>query len=88
LGISLDQPDSADKVKTVTAQNQMTWPQVYDGKYWASAVAQLFGIDSIPHPFLIDGDTGKIVAEGDVLRGDELVNTLTAALAEKAKATK
>jgi peroxiredoxin len=87
LGISLDQADSADKVKTVTAQHQMTWPQVYDGKYWQSRVAQLYGIEMIPHPFLIDGDTGKIIAEGSSLRGDALATTLQTALDEKAKGT-
>jgi peroxiredoxin len=87
LGISLDQPDNTDKVKTVTVDHKMTWPQVYDGKYWSAAVAQLYGIDSIPHPFLIDGDTGKILAEGNSLRGDALAGTLQTALDEKAKAT-
>jgi len=85
LGISLDQADSADKVKTVTAQHQMSWPQVYDGKFWQARVAQLYGIDMIPHPFLIDGDTGKILAEGAPLRGDALVTTLQTALDEKSK---
>jgi alkyl hydroperoxide reductase subunit AhpC len=87
LGISLDQADSADKVKKVAAEHKMTWPQVYDGKYWQAAVAKQYGIDSIPHPFLIDGDTGKVIAEGNALRGDSLVPTLQAALDEKAKAT-
>src|SRR5579864_4150695 len=64
LGISLDQPNAAEKVKSVTAEKGMTWPQVYDGKFWQARVAQLYGIESIPHAFLIDGDTGKIVAEG------------------------
>jgi thiol-disulfide isomerase/thioredoxin len=85
LGISLDQADSADKVKTVIAQHQMSWPQVYDGKFWQARVAQLYGIDMIPHPFLIDGDTGKILAEGAPLRGDALVTTLQTALDEKSK---
>jgi peroxiredoxin len=85
LGITLDQADSADKVKKVAADNKMTWPQVYDGKYWSSRVAQMYGIDSIPHPFLVDGDTGKIIAEGDVLRGDSLAKTLQSALDEKGK---
>ena len=85
LGVSLDQADSADKVKKVAADNKMSWPQVYDGKYWSSRVAQMYGIDEIPHPFLIDGDTGKIIAEGDILRGDSLAKTLQSALDEKGK---
>ena len=85
LGISLDQPKAAEKVKTVTADKGMTWPQVYDGKYWQARIAQLYGIEAIPAAFLVDGDTGVIVASGDDLRGDKLAKTLNDAIAEKAK---
>ncbi len=85
LGVSLDQPNSADKVKTVMSQQGMTWPQIYDGLYWNSRIGQMYGIDSIPHPFLVDGDTGVIVAEGDALRGEGLGPALDAALADRAK---
>jgi thiol-disulfide isomerase/thioredoxin len=87
LGVSLDQPNSAEKIKSVTAEQKMIWPQIYDGLYWNSRIGKLYSIDSIPHPFLVDGDTGKIVAEGDILRGDTLTNVLDAALTEKAKGT-
>jgi thiol-disulfide isomerase/thioredoxin len=85
LGISLDQPNQEKKVTQVTGEKGMTWPQVYDGKFWQARVAQMYGIESIPHAFLVDGDTGKIVAEGEVLRGEQLEPTLKAALEEKAK---
>jgi thiol-disulfide isomerase/thioredoxin len=85
LGISLDQPNAADKVKSVTAEKGMTWPQVYDGKFWQARIAQLYGIESIPHAFLIDGDTGQIVAEGNPLRGENLEKTLQTALDQKAQ---
>jgi thiol-disulfide isomerase/thioredoxin len=84
LGISLDQPDSADKVISVTKQNNMVWPEIYDGKYWQAAIAVQYGIQSIPHPILVDGDTGKIISgeEGE-LRGDGLAPTLEKKLTEK-----
>lgn len=85
LGISLDQANSAEKVKKVTGEKGMTWPQVYDGKFWQARIAKLYFIESIPHAFLIDGDTGKIIAEGNVLRGDQLEPTLKAALDGKSK---
>lgn len=84
LGVSLDQANQADHVKQVMAQQGMTWPQIYDGKYWSSRVGQMYGIESIPHPLLIDGDTGKILAEGGSLRGDALTKTLDDALAARA----
>jgi thiol-disulfide isomerase/thioredoxin len=85
LGISLDQPNAADKVKSVTADKGMTWAQVYDGKFWQARIAQLYGIESIPHAFLVDGDNGQIIAEGTPLRGENLATTLQAAVEKKAK---
>jgi len=82
LGISLDQANSADKLAQFTKENKMPWPEVYDGKYWSSAVAQQYYIESIPHPYLVDGNTGVIVAEGDDLRGDALSDTIEKALAK------
>jgi thiol-disulfide isomerase/thioredoxin len=83
LGISLDQPNSADKVTKVTGEKGMTWPQVYDGKFWEARIAQLYGINSIPSAFLVDGDTGKILAAGDALRGEQLADTFKKALEKK-----
>jgi peroxiredoxin len=83
LGISLDQPDSAEKVKSVTGEKGMTWPQVYDGKAWKAEVADKYGINSIPAAFLVDGDTGEILAAGESLRGDELAATLKKAVEKK-----
>ncbi|HEV2473763.1 MAG TPA: TlpA disulfide reductase family protein [Chthonomonadales bacterium] len=81
LGISLDQPNAGAALAAFTQKNGMPWPQVYDGKFWSAAVAQKYDVDSIPAAFLVDGDTGKILASGDSLRGASLEKTITAALA-------
>jgi peroxiredoxin len=83
LGISLDQANSAAKLAKFTADHQMPWPQIYDGKFWQAAIAQQYFIQSIPHAFLVDGDTGLIVAEGDSLRGEKLAPAIEKALAKK-----
>jgi thiol-disulfide isomerase/thioredoxin len=84
LGISFDQPNSLDTLKKTMQQQNMTWPQVYEGKGWGTTLGQLYGIHSIPHPLLVDGDTGKIIAgEENQLRGDALLPTLEAALKAK-----
>ena len=83
LGVSLDQKDSADTVTAFTTKAGMTWAEIYDGKYWAAEVAQKYGIESIPHAYLVDGDTGEIIAEGDALRGESLEGTLKVALEKK-----
>lgn len=83
LGVSLDAENSTDKIKTVTAEKQMSWPQIYDGKTWDAELARKYGIESIPAPLLIDGDTGKIIAVQDDARGEKLMPTLNAALSKK-----
>jgi thiol-disulfide isomerase/thioredoxin len=88
LGITLDNANAEGKIKKMMADNKMTWPQVYDGKGWKAAVAQKYDIHSIPAAFLIDGDTGEIVAMGNSLRGEELDATLTRALKAKAETKK
>jgi peroxiredoxin len=83
LGISLDQPNAGEKVASFTREKNMPWRQVYDGKYWSAEVANLYGVDSIPRAYLVDGDTGEIVATGSSLRGETLEATLAAALGKK-----
>lgn len=84
LGVTLDQANSADKVSAFTRQHRMPWPQIYDGKYWKAEIAVKYFIDSIPHAFLVDGDTGTIFAEGDGIRGERLTVAIEKALAQKA----
>ena len=83
LGVSLDKTNATETLAQFTKDNNMPWPEIYDGKFWQAAVAQQYFIESIPHPFLVDGDTGTIVAEGEELRGDALSGTIEKALAKR-----
>jgi thiol-disulfide isomerase/thioredoxin len=83
LGISLDQANQANEVKAFMKEQGMTWPQVYDGKFWKAAVADKYGINSIPATFLVDGDSGIVLAAGGALRGGALDATLQKALEKK-----
>jgi peroxiredoxin len=85
LGVSLDQPNSTDKVNSVLKEHKMLWPEIYDGNGWKAAVAEQYGIQSIPSPILVDGDTGKILASLADLRGAALDPTLEKALAGRSK---
>jgi len=85
LSISLDKEDSAKKIARVLADQNMTWPQIYDGKNLESPIAKRFGIHSIPSMLLVDGDTGVILADGKELRGEQLGVAIAAALAGKKK---
>jgi peroxiredoxin len=84
LGVSLDRPGAEGKIAAFTERLNMPWPQVYDGKDWHAEIATKYAIDSIPHAFLVDGDTGTILAEGNSIRGDNLAPAIQKALASKA----
>ncbi|MCW3099667.1 MAG: thioredoxin family protein [Chthonomonadaceae bacterium] len=85
LGISLDKSDAKQTLADYTQQMGMTWPEVFDGGYWNAEVAHLYGVQAIPHSLLIDGDTGKVLAMGDSLRGAGLEQAVANALANKKK---
>jgi len=85
LGITLDREDATKKITKLTQSKNMPWPQIYDGEYWESAVPKLYGIHSIPHAVLVDGDTGLILADGKDLRGLKLGEAIADALAKNKK---
>jgi peroxiredoxin len=82
LGISLDQEGLEQKLLAFTKDKKMTWPQVYDGKFWQAEVAKLYGVKAIPHMLLVDGDTGLILANQDI-RGEQLAPAIEKGLAGK-----
>ena len=82
LGISLDRAGDEKKLADFTKAKNMPWPQVFDGKYWQAEVGQLYGVRSIPTAYLVDGDTGMVIANSG-LRGAQLEKTIEAALAKK-----
>jgi peroxiredoxin len=83
LGVSLDKENQNKKLEEFLKENEMPWKQVYDGGFWKAEVAELFKINSIPMAYLVDGDTGKILAMGDALRGEGLAAEVEKALDRK-----
>jgi peroxiredoxin len=71
VGVSLDA--NRESWKNGIEQLGITWPQISDLKYWQSEAGKLYGVRSIPHTVLINGD-GTIIARG--LQGVELQNCL------------
>ena len=67
LGVSLDRAKQP-WVDAIAADN-LSWTHVSDLKFWSNAVAQQFGIQSIPQNFLIDPQ-GNLI--GKNLRGAAL----------------
>ncbi len=83
LGVSLDQANKADLVKSFTASHKMTWPQIYEGKFWDVSLVKTYGVEGIPFVLLVDGSTGKILATENQLRGTALMPTIKNALTAK-----
>ncbi|MGA9453096.1 MAG: TlpA disulfide reductase family protein [Verrucomicrobiia bacterium] len=77
IGVSLD--SDRQKLLDYTKQQQMTWPQFFDGQGWENKLAMKYGIESIPATFLLDG-SGKII--GQDLRGAELTAAVAKAVAK------
>lgn len=72
FSVSLDK--DANSWKSAIAKDGLIWENhVSDLKYWQSAAAKLYGVNSIPCTFLLDRE-GRILARG--LRGDDLANAL------------
>lgn len=68
-------------VQKSVADNGMTWEVVYDG---APDYSLKYGANIIPAAFLVDGDTGAIVAQGGALRKGNLEKTIAKCLETKA----
>lgn len=71
VGISLD--NNNESWKNGIKKLNITWPQISDLKEWDSALAEAYGVESIPHLILIDRD-GKIIEDG--LDADEMAARL------------
>jgi RNA polymerase sigma factor (sigma-70 family) len=71
LGISLDNDGQGEMLAKFTKVQGMSWPQIYDGKAWEGDLSKLmvYGLSGIPDAFLVDGDTGLILATTWDLRG-------------------
>jgi peroxiredoxin len=78
IGISLDK--ERDTLTSFIKEKNMTWPQFFDGGYWANKLAVKYGVNSIPATYLLDGQ-GAII--GKNLRGESLEEAVTKALAKK-----
>ena len=62
IGVSLDQKKEdggLDKLKDYVKENDLQWPQYYQGKGWESEFSRSWGIDSIPAVFVVDTE-GKL----------------------------
>jgi thiol-disulfide isomerase/thioredoxin len=75
IGVSLD--SDKDKLTSFIKDQNIAWPQYFDGQGWSNKLAAKYGVEAIPYTILVDGD-GKII--GTELRGDDLESAVAKAL--------
>ena len=62
IGVSLDVPQAQgglDRLKKFVKENEIPWPQYYQGNYWQSEFSSSWGINAIPAVFVVDQE-GKL----------------------------
>jgi len=75
FGISDDDVNAiADFVK----ENKMSYPTLIDGS--SDRIMQSWGIDAIPHTFILDGSGEIVFDQLGMMSGDQLVNAIESAL--------
>ena len=80
VGISLDQPEDKggkEALLNYCKENQITWPQYYQGAFWDGEFSTAWGINSIPAIFIVDaeGNLHSTEARGKL---DQLIPELIA----------
>jgi peroxiredoxin len=78
LGISLDVRE--DDFKRYVEEQDISWPQVFDGNGWNSPVGRLYAVNSIPSTFLLDRN-GAIRYRN--LRGEQLRDAVRTLIEER-----
>jgi len=80
IGVSLDQSQEMgglDKLKAFVKENQVDWPQDFQGNFWQSEFSSGWGIYSIPSVFIIDSQ-GKLFSTEARGKLDQLIPELIA----------
>lgn len=71
VGVSLDRSaehDGLEKLRNYVDENDIGWPQYYQGNYWDSEFSSGWGINSIPALFAVDrdGNLASVKARGQL----------------------
>jgi thiol-disulfide isomerase/thioredoxin len=83
LGVSFDQANMEENVKTFLGDRELTWPQIYEGKFWETSLGKMHDVSGIPFVLLVDGDSGEILGTSRELRGEGLSDFIAEQLGKK-----
>ncbi len=78
IGISLDrskEEGGLDSLKKFVKENEIAWPQYYQGNFWESEFSRSWGINSIPAMFVVDQE-GKLYSVEARGKLDSMIPTL------------
>lgn len=84
LGVTIDRPNQEEMIRKFLAARGLPWEQIYP----AGNAGGLWNVSSIPRMFLVDGDTGMVVASGPALRSGKLEAVVTQEMNKKFGAAK
>ncbi len=76
LGVTVQHPNDSEEVAGFIKSHEIDWTNIFEGEMWSGELAQLYYVMHTPTPFLVDGDSGKIIASGLELLGDRLEETV------------
>ena len=84
LGVSLDKERRipAKQIRRFNELQKMPWEQIYDG---TESISRAYLVTGIPAAYLVDGDSGELLAMGEALRGPALHKTIEQHLRRKAE---
>ncbi len=68
LGLDVEYLATIKNAAKIEAENKMTWPEVGDHDLSAD-VGRWYKIPGVPYLYLVDGSTGKVLADNEELKG-------------------
>ena len=82
LGVCVEGSTGKTKIPAFMDGNRVAWPQVCDGKGSEfDPLQKLFRDHSVPMNYLIDGDSGKVLATA--IHGENMIQTVDKVMAER-----
>lgn len=75
-----DRHASREKIEAHVRKVSADWPQIFEN---GASLSHEFLVEALPHSFLVDGDTGKVLKQGDMLRKKRLMPQLDKAFSDK-----
>lgn len=74
IGVSLD--DDIEDLRGFVKQEEVEWPQVFDGKRWKGAIPSLYHIQLIPTMIVLDRESRVRYIGSDAENASQIVTTL------------